>query len=155
VPQPPYFNPVMKKILQSVALALAALLAVQPALASMTCAHKVCADGTSSPDCCLPANNAPMQGMAMAMPGMGVSGQAPSQLLPLQSNCDSEPCCTVSGRLTTLPATSVKSPVNGVVAFTRLGQPVATALPIQAAITPADAAVPPPDRHVLFHVFRI
>jgi hypothetical protein len=43
---------VMKRVLQSVALALAVLLAVQPALASMTCTQMHYGAGHHSADCC-------------------------------------------------------------------------------------------------------
>jgi hypothetical protein len=70
----------MKRILQFVALALAVFLTAEPAFATMTCAQKMCADGSSSPDCCLPMSDAPMHGMSndAAMPSMSASGRAPS-----------------------------------------------------------------------------
>jgi hypothetical protein len=79
--QAPYLLSVMKRLLQSVALALAAFFAVQPALAAVTCAERACADGRSSPDSCLPTSDASMNSVAgkTAMASIHASGQAPSQ----------------------------------------------------------------------------
>ena len=146
----------MKRLLQSVSLALAALLAVQPALATMTCAHMVCADGHSSPDCCLPSSDAPMNGMAndAAMP-MSASGQAPSQMSEEQENCMSAPCCAVSSSTTTLLAASLKSLFSGIVPFPRQAGLVVTASAPHTTTTSVETSTSPPDRHALFQVFRI
>src|SRR5580700_10083979 len=98
----------MKRILQSVALALAVLLAANPALATMTCVQKICADGSSTMDCCLPTSDAPMSGMSNdAMTSMGATGQAPSLSAVAARSCSSGPCCTLS----TVTAQQLNSPV--------------------------------------------
>jgi hypothetical protein len=147
----------MKRLLQSVALALVAFLAVQPALATLTCAQKICADGRTSMDCCLPSNDASMQDMANdpAMASMNAPGQAPSQISPAETACTSAPCCTVSEHFTQLLAGPVKSPVDGVVPFLRLGGLVATPAEDRTLAVFRDTAVPARDRPVLFQVFRI
>jgi hypothetical protein len=146
----------MKKILQSVALALAAFLTVQPALATMTCAQKICADGSSSPDCCLPSSDASMPDMAdMAMPSMSASGQAPSNPALVGLDCASDPCCAISARSTPLVVGPVKSRVDGVVPVTRLGGVVAAIVPDRMTAIFAEVVPTPRDRPVLFQVFRI
>src|ERR1019366_1952630 len=91
---------VMRRFLQSVALVLAVLLAVQLALASMTCAQNVYTARHSSADCCLPSSNRSMQNMssdtATAMPSMSASELMSSLLALAGSNYRSESCCTVS-----------------------------------------------------------
>jgi hypothetical protein len=153
----PYFNPVMKRILQSVALALAAFLAVQPALATMTCAQKLCVDGSSSPDCCLPSSGASMQGMAndMAMPSMSAPGQAPSFVAATESGCVSAPCCTVPTVTAVQLGAPVKSSVSRVASFTAIGELSCVVAPVRAVLRPEDPMAPAPARTILFHVFRI
>jgi hypothetical protein len=152
-----YFIPVMKKILQSVALALAAFLAVQPALATMTCAQKLCVDGSSSPDCCLPSSDASMHGMAddMAMPSMSASGQAPSLSAATAPSCNSEPCCTVSVVTSSQLAVPVKFSQSGVVSLVPVGELSVFVAPVRAGPATVEAVAPALDRHVLFQVFRI
>ena len=153
----PYFTPVMKRFLQSVALALAAFLAVQPALATMTCAQKLCADGSSSPDCCLPSSGAPMPGMSndAAMASMSAPGQAPSNPALARPGWVSDPCCSVAARSIPPLAAPVKSRVDGAVAFTRLGALIAASAPDRTAPLFAKTISPARDRPVLFQVFRI
>ena len=152
-----YFVAVMKRILQSVALALAVLLAAQPALATMTCVQKMCADGSSSTDCCLPSSDAPMRGMSndVAMPSMSASGQAPSPSALTGLSCSSEPCCAVSAHSTPQLATPAKFSVDRVVSFTRLGGLSSVAAPIRADVTFGDVVAPARARYVLFQDFRI
>ena len=152
-----YFVAVMKRILQSVALALAAFLAVQPALATMTCAQKLCADGSSSPDCCLPSSGASMHGMAndMAMPSMSASGQAPSFVAATEAGCVSAPCCTVSIVTASQLAVPVKFSQSGVVSLTPTGELSGVVAPVRAGPSTVGAVPPALDRHVLFQVFRI
>jgi len=146
----------MKRILQSVALALAAILAVQPALATMTCAQKVCVDGISSMDCCLPSHGASMQGMSMVgMPSMSASGQAPSLLAQTGSSCSSGPCCTVSARSTPQLATPGKFSVDRVVSFTWLGEFSGVTVAVRAGPASGEQVAATPARYVLFQDFRI
>jgi hypothetical protein len=147
----------MKRILQSVAMALAAFLAAQPALATMTCAQKLCVDGSSSPDCCLPSSGAPMQIMAddMAMPSMSASGQVPSFVAVTEASCLSAPCCTVS--IVTAPqlAAPAKFSQSGVVSLTPTGELSGVVAPVRAGPAMVEVVAPALDRHVLFQVFRI
>jgi hypothetical protein len=152
-----YFEAVMKKILQSVALALAAILAVQPALATMTCAQKMCADGNSSADCCLPQSGAPMHGMSnvAAMPSMSASGQAPSFSAPAGASCITAPCCTVSSVTGPQSATPAKFDVSSVVSLTPVGETFSVAAPVRAGPPIGDVATPAHARYILFQAFRI
>ncbi len=72
---------VMKKVLQSVALALAVILAVQPDLATMTCTQMHCGAGRHTADCCPPSGDGSMRNMAgdPAMDSRGASWQTPPQ----------------------------------------------------------------------------
>ena len=147
----------MKRLLQSVALALATLLAAQPALATMTCVEMVCANHRSSPDCCLPSKDASMHGMAMAndaMSSMDASGQAP-QIATDESGWISGPCCAVVAPSTTVLVASPKSQFSGVTLLARMGELAVAPAPVHAAVTLASAASSPSNRHVLFQVFRI
>ncbi len=105
---------VMKKILQSVALALAVLLAVQPALATMTCTQMHCGAGHHCADCCPPSGDGSMRNMSgdPAMDSMGASWQTPPQPALAESGCASEPCCIFSSRTTMQGAIPAKSRVN-------------------------------------------
>jgi hypothetical protein len=152
-----YFLAVMKRILQSVALALAVILTANPALATMTCAQQICADGCSSPDCCLPMSDAPMQGMSndAAMPSIGASGQAPSNSALTELSCGSEPCRAVSAHPAPLLATLVKFSVERVASVTRLGVLFSAAVPGRTDVAFGDAVAPARARYVLFQVFRI
>jgi hypothetical protein len=153
----PYFTSVMKRILQSVALALAVFLAVQPALATMTCAQRICADGSSSPDCCLPSSDASMNGMAndMDMPSMSASGQAPSFVAAIGASCVSAPCCTMSTVSAQQLAAPVKFSLTGAVSLTLVSELSSVVAPVRAGRTRINAVAPALDRYVLFHVFRI
>jgi hypothetical protein len=152
-----YFLTVMKRILQSVALALAVLLAAQPALATMTCEQKMCADGSSSLDCCLPSSGAPMHGMSneAAMPSMSASGQAPSTSAMAGPSCSSEPCCAVSACPTPQLGTPVKFGVDRVASLTRVDALTSVAAPIRADVAFGDAVALARARYVLFQDFRI
>ncbi len=142
-------NPVVKRFLQTVSLALAAFLAVQPALAAINCAQMLCADGHSSMDCCLPSSGASMQRMANHDSMLSMQGAA------TESDCLLALCCTVSAHSTTLPAASVRSRFDGAVPIARLGGVVVAAVPEHRAATPGEASFSPGDRHTLFQVFRI
>ena len=145
----------MKRILQSVALALAAILAVQPALATMTCAQSICADGSSSANCCLPSSGAPMHGMPnnAAMLSMGASGQAPS--LSAELSCVSAPCCTVSSLGAPQLAMRIKFGVSSVAVLTPVGEITSVSAPVRAVQTSGYAVTPTRARYLMFQAFRI
>jgi hypothetical protein len=146
----------MKKVLQSVALVLAVLLTVQPALATMTCTQMHCGAGHHSADCCPPSSDGSMRNMAgdPAM-DMGASWQTPPQPALAGSRCASEPCCIVSARTTVQAAIPAKSKVNTKVSSTPVGEFFSVAVPVRAALTSRDAVAPAPARYVLFQVLRI
>ena len=147
---------VMKIVLQSIALALAVLLTVQPALATMTCTQMHCGAGHHSADCCPPSSDGSMRNMAgdPAM-DMGASWQTPPQPALAGSSCASEPCCFVSARTTAQAAIPAKSKVNATAASMPVCELLSVAVPVRAALTSRDAVAPAPARYVLFQVLRI
>ena len=144
---------VMKKVLQSVALALAVLLTVQPALATMTCTRMHCGTGHHSADCCPPSSDGSMRNMASdPTMDMGASWQTPSQPALTGSSCTSEPCCIFSARPT---AQTAIPKVNATAASMAVRQLLSVAVPVRAALTSRDAVAPAPARYVLFQALRI
>jgi hypothetical protein len=148
---------VMKKILQSVALALAVLLAVQPALATMTCTQGICKAGQHSADCCPPTSGGSMRSMSgdPAMDSDSPSWQTPAQPALVESGCASAPCCIVSARTTTQAAIPAKSRVNATAASMPVGGVLSVTAPVREALISRDAVAPAPARYVLFQVLRI
>ena len=145
----------MKRLLQSVALALAVLLSVQPALATMTCTQRLCGAGHPSADCCPPSSDGSMRDMSgyPAM-DMGTSWQT-SQPALAGSSCTSEPCCIVSARTTAQAAIPAKSRVNATAASVPVRGLLSVTVPVRPALTSRDAVAPAPARYVLFQVLRI
>jgi hypothetical protein len=131
----------MKKLIQFVAVALVAVLAVQPALAGLTCGMMPSASVPCASKC------------EMAMHRMGAS--CPMRHHDTGSGCQQD-CCRHGW-----PPAVVQS------AFKATPKPSATpfllAVPVPASAGIAAFAVPPPedigasgpDRHVLLQVFRI
>jgi len=150
-------NQVMKRLLQSVALALAALLAAQPALASMTCAQQICGSGPSSGNCCLSSNDSSHSEMSSDAAMMPMSGpqQAAPQSTQAELSCGSGSCCVVSSPATPKLVSSTKFTVNRFTSFTPLGglPPVIAPAPLAAAVGSASASAPA--RYILLNVFRI
>jgi len=133
----------MKKLFHSVALALAVLLAAQPAFAAMTCAQNLC--GQAAANCCMPSAGMSMAGMSMDGPSHPAAAM----------KCDSDGCCTVSARTSTplLPVGKF------VVSALELIDPGTRALPVLDGTDEVSglshAAAPIPARYLMFHAFRI
>ena len=148
---------VMKKVLQSVALALAVLLAVQPALAAMTCTQGICRAGQHSADCCPPSNDGSMRNMLgdPALDSKGASWQTSPQSALVGSSSVSELCCIVSAPTTTQVAIPAKSKVNATATSTPVHGLHSVTVPVRVALTSGDAVAPAPARCVFFQVLTI
>ena len=146
----------MKRSLQFVVLALAVLLAVQPALATMTCTQWLCGAGHHSSDCCPTSIDGSMRSMTgnPAVDSRDASWQTP-QPAPAQSGCASALCCVVSARTTVQVAISAKSNVITAVPFTLTGGLLSVAAPVRVALTSRHAVAPAPARYDLFQILRI
>jgi len=147
----------MKRPLQFVALAIAALLAVQPALAAMTCAQQICGTGPTSTNCCLSSNGMSMPAMSdhTSMMLMDHSEQASQQSIQAELSCGSGPCCTVSSFTTPKLVPSDEVRVSGVASFAPLGGFSSLPTPVRAVDTVGAEDASAPARYVLFQVFRI
>src|ERR1035438_6308055 len=130
----------MKRLLQSVALALIALLAAQPALATMTCAQQICGSGPTSANCCLSSDDTSKHEMSSgaAMLSMHHSQQASPQSTQAELGCSSGSCCAVSSLATPKLASSTKSSVSRFTSFTSLGGLPPVAAPVRAVPTTGD-----------------
>ena len=147
----------MKRSLQFVALALAVLLALQPALATLTCTQRLCGAGHHSSDCCPPLRDGSMRNMSAnpAMDSTGASWQTLPQPVLAESGCSSQPCCVVSARTTAQAAIPAKSKVNVTAASVPIRGLLSVIVPVRAALTSRDAVAPIPARYALFQVLRI
>ena len=141
----------MKKLFQSVALALVVILAAQPAFATMTCVTKVCGAGDAVADCCPPSGNTAMRDMAN---NSAVSSMAMHAALA-GSSCTSEPCCVVSARTTPQLVTPAKSGASQSFLATPVDGLSSVAAPVRVVLAPGNPAAPAAARYVLFQVFRI
>jgi hypothetical protein len=146
----------MKRSLKFVVLALAVLLAVQPALATMTCTQWLCGAGHHSTDCCPTSIDGSMRNMSgnPAMDSRDTSWQT-SQPALAESGCAAELCCIVTARTTVQVALSAKSNVITVAPFALPGGLSSVAAPVRVARTSRDAVAPVAARYVLFQVLRI
>ena len=147
----------MKRLLQSVVLALAALLAVQPALATMTCAQQICGSSPISANCCPTSNDASKHEMSgdAAMLSMSASQQNSPRLNQAELSCNSGSCCNVSSLSTPKFVSSTKFSVGESASFTPLGGFSRATAPVRAVVAIGDAGASAPARHILFQVFRI
>jgi hypothetical protein len=147
----------MKKLLQSVALVFAVLLAVQPAMATMTCTQNICGTNPTSVDCCTPANDASMQGMSSdtSMQPMLASLQASTQSMQAILSRNPEPCCTLSSLTAPKLVPSTKFTASRTIVLRPLGGLSPVTAPVLAAQATGDVAAPAPARYILFQAFRI
>ena len=148
---------VMRRSLQFIALALAVLLAVQPALAAMTCTQRLCGAGQHSADCCPPSSDGSMRNMSVnpAIDSTGASGRIPPNPMMAESGCASQSCCIVSARTTVQMAIPAKSRVGTTIHSTVPHGFSLVTVSVRAALTFGDAAAPAPARYVLYQVLRI
>jgi hypothetical protein len=151
-----YSLPVMKRLLQSVALALAVLLTANPALATMSCAQNICADSGSVPNCCLGSGATPMSGMSSdAMASTGASSQASSLSAVSGSSRDSRGCCKVSNLTAQQLSSPAKFGVSRVLSFSLVTELPSVAAPVHLPGRSGDAIAARAPRTILFHIFRI
>jgi len=148
---------VMKKLLQFVVLALTALLAVEPALATMTCAQLICGPSPTSANCCRASNNMSQHEVSSnaAMRPTKASQQATPQSIPAELSCSSGSCCTVSSFTTPKFVPSTKCSFSSSASFTPPGRFSPVTAPVRAALATGDAGSSAPARYILFQAFRI
>ena len=147
-----------EKVVQFVALALAVLLTVQPALATMTCTQRLCGVDPQSADCCPPSSSDETMWNMSGNPAMDSTGafwQTPPQPALAESSCTPQPCCIVSARTTAQAAIPAKSRVNATAASVPVRGLLSVTVPVGTALTSRGAVAPAPARYVLFQVLRI
>ena len=145
----------MKKRLQLVGLVMAALLAVQPALADVLCVEQQGSLPMDAHGCCAASESASLrQQSGKALPQDPQSNALISSATQIQSGCDGG-CCSMSPQNAPTPNAPVKatpvraSLVQGSVAAVPTAGPVVQVLPNRQPNASA------PARYLLLKVFRI
>jgi hypothetical protein len=144
----------MKRPLQFVGFVIAALLAVQPALAGGLCFTAPDAQQMTSSDCCAsPGAAAAHHGsVAMHRNSQAIVSEIPDA--QMQSECD-EGCCSVAPQQTPQPsapekATAIRAPIVAG-CIQAIATPDKTAQSFQSSYPRVSARA----RHLLLNVFRI
>jgi hypothetical protein len=136
----------MKRLLQFVALFVAILLAVQPALAALPCAEGTTANGACDPGCAMATTSAPMSQMASDC------GMAPQ----ISSNGCEQSCCASSlVQSANQSATGEKSKAGSTQQFIAVPVLFASATSVFTAAPRVDPVSSAPARYILLQVFRI
>ena len=147
----------MKNVLQSVALALAVLLAVQPPLVAEPCTQMHCSVGHHLADCCPSSREGSMQNMSgdSAMHSRQAASLIEAQPKLAQASCGLEPCCSTAVRTTVQAAIAAKSKVTTKISLTPVSVVSSVAVPFRMALTSGEAAAPAPARYVVCRILRI
>lgn len=141
----------MKKLLQIVAVAVVALLAVQPALAGLPCLAGSAAGTGCAADC----------GMAMSQMPAAQSAASPMGadcgMMPQLSRdgCAQDCCGDRVSQGIAQPASGEKWDAGGTMDFVPAAQGPAVATPLSTAVRYAEFVSTAPPRTILFQVFRI
>ena len=149
----------MKRFIQIVALVVVALLAAQPALATVSCPLQACGSDHSASNCCMHAGDMPMAGMSgdeamAAMDSMSAGCQTEWHSVLAEPGCTVEFLCeSVSASTPRLSATELTA---GDVMLIALPATALEALRGMAAARSSGAeAAPLAAKYILFRDFRI
>ena len=154
-----YFTLVMKDGLHSVALALAVLLAVQPALTKTVCIQKVCSAVHASTSCCPRTGVGSMQGMSRDLRMPSTINPRPTEIVsgrPLpRSSCGTGPCCSDSFHITVQATVPAKSGTQSKISSFLVADFVSIAIFDKGVLTSTEAVAPVPARSLFFRTLRI